>query len=146
MCRSESYLADCKARWWSWEIVRAIYCRSDQSSTAPHVRGGGSRRGGREYNTRYLGLPAHYGLKPTVIGVAEPHENGDVKSAHGHWRTAIDQALRLRGSRYFGGRGPSPEALIFADVKWGNITRKERFRSRVRGIMAAGSHALARVR
>jgi len=37
-----------------------------------------------------------------VIGVGEPHENGDVESAHGHLRTAIDQALRLRGSRRLG--------------------------------------------
>ena len=66
------------------------YCQSDQSSTATHVRGGGSRRSGREYNPRYLGLLAHYGLKPAVIGVGEPHENGDVESAHGHLRTAID--------------------------------------------------------
>jgi hypothetical protein len=102
------------------------YCQSDQSSTATHVRGGGSRRSGREYNARYLGLLAHYGLKPAVIGVAEPHENGDVESAHGHLRTAIDQALRLRGNRRFGSVAQY-EAFIFMLVQRRNMTRQERF-------------------
>ena len=102
------------------------YCQSDQSSTATHVRGGGSRRSGREYNARYLGLLAHYDLKPAVIGVGEPHENGDVESAHGHLRTAIDQALRLRGSRRFGNVAEY-EAFIFTLVRARNATRKERF-------------------
>ena len=101
------------------------YCQSDQSSTATHVRGGGSRRSGREYNPRYLGLLAHYGLKPAVIGVGEPHENGDVESAHGHLRTAIDQALRLRGSRRFGNVAQY-EGFIFMLIRGRNATRKER--------------------
>ena len=102
------------------------YCQSDQSSTATHVRGRGPGRSGREYNARYLGLLAHYGLKPAVIGVGEPHENGDVESAHGHLRTAIDQALRLRGSRHFGSVAQY-EAFIFVVIQRRNLTRKERF-------------------
>ena len=31
----------------------------------------------------------------------KPHENGDVESSHGHLKTAVDQALRLRGNRDF---------------------------------------------
>ncbi len=102
------------------------YCQSDQSSTATHVRGGGSRRSGREYNARYLGLLAHYGLEPAVIGVAEPHENGDVESAHGHLRTAIDQALHLRGSRRFGSVAEY-EGFIFMLLRRRNAGRKECF-------------------
>jgi hypothetical protein len=30
-----------------------------------------NQRSGREYNARYLGLLAHYGLEPAIIGVAE---------------------------------------------------------------------------
>lgn len=101
------------------------YCQSDQSSTATHVRGGGSRRSGREYNARYLGLLAHYELKPAVIGIGEPHENGDVESAHGHLRTAIDQALRLRGSRRFRDVAQY-ESFIFVLIRARNGTRKER--------------------
>jgi len=33
--------------------------------------------------------------------VRKPQENGDVESANGHIKTAIDQALRLRGNRDF---------------------------------------------
>ena len=102
------------------------YCQSDQSSTATHVRGRGAGRSGREFNARYLGLLAHYGLKPAVIGVGEPHENGDVESAHGHLRTAIDQALRLRGSRHFESVAHY-EAFIFVVIQRRNLTRKERF-------------------
>jgi hypothetical protein len=61
-----------------------------------------------------------------MIGVGESHENGDVESAHGHLRTAIDQALRLRGSRRFGSAAEY-EAFIFTLVRGRNATRKERF-------------------
>jgi len=80
-----------------------------------------------------------------VIGVGEPHENGDVESAHGHLRTAIDQALRLRGSRRFENVAEY-ESLYFHMVRARNATRKERFRHRVGGAAALGSNALARVR
>jgi len=128
VCYSESYLS-LKSGLQSALVALGRcprYCQSDQSSTATHVRGGGSRRSGREYNARYLGLLAHYELKPAVIGVGEPHENGDVESAHGHLRTAIDQALRLRGSRRFGSVAEYEE-FIFTLVRARNGTRKERF-------------------
>src|SRR6266478_7073560 len=104
VCFSESYLS--LKRGLQSALVELggcpRFCQSDQSSTATHVRGRSEgQRSGREYNARYLGLLAHYGLEPAVIGVGEPHENGDVESAHGHLRTAIDQALRLAGSRQF---------------------------------------------
>ncbi len=35
------------------------------------------------------------------INVRKPHENGDAESAHGHLKSWLDQALRLRGSRDF---------------------------------------------
>jgi len=55
----------------------------------------------KEFTTRYRALLAHYGLQGHRINVRKPHENGDVESAHGHLKTAVDQALRLRGSRDF---------------------------------------------
>jgi hypothetical protein len=76
-----------------------LVCQTDQSSTATHGRGRG--QAGRAYNARYLGRLAHYGLKAAVIGVKQPHENGDVESAHRHLRQALDQALRLKGTRSF---------------------------------------------
>jgi hypothetical protein len=102
-------------------------CQTDQSSTATHVRGRSEgRRSGREYNARYLGLLAHYGLEPAVIGVGEPHENGDVESAHGHLRTSIDQALRLAGSRQFASVAQY-EGFLFELLRKRNSTRGERF-------------------
>jgi len=55
----------------------------------------------KEFTQRYRGLMEHYGLAMEKIQPREPHENGDVESLHGHFKTAIDQALMLRGSRDF---------------------------------------------
>lgn len=58
----------------------------------------------REFQTRYRGLLEHYGLAGERINVRQPHENGDSESSHGHFKTAVDQALHLRGSRDFNSR------------------------------------------
>jgi hypothetical protein len=55
----------------------------------------------KEFATQYRDLLAHYGLAGHRINVRKPHENGDVESSHGHFKDALDQALRLRGSRDF---------------------------------------------
>ena len=55
----------------------------------------------REFATGYQELLDHYGLQGHRINVRKPHENGDVESSHGHFKDALDQALRLRGSRDF---------------------------------------------
>ncbi len=58
----------------------------------------------REFQARYRGLLEHYGLAGERINVRQAHENGDSESSHGHFKTAVDQALLLRGSRDFGSR------------------------------------------
>jgi hypothetical protein len=58
----------------------------------------------REFQARYRGLLEHYGLAGERINVRQPHENGDSESSHGHFKTAVDQALHLRGSRDFNSR------------------------------------------
>jgi hypothetical protein len=58
----------------------------------------------REFQARYRGLLNHYDLAGERINVRQPHENGDSESSHGHFKTAVDQALLLRGSRDFGSR------------------------------------------
>lgn len=45
----------------------------------------------------------------------KPHENGDVESSNGHIKMAIDQALRLRGSREFDDVGAYSGLLIDAE-------------------------------
>lgn len=50
---------------------------------------------------RYEELCGHYGLTASRNNPGEAHENGAVEAHHGHLKTAIDQALILRGSRDF---------------------------------------------
>jgi len=72
---------------------------SDHSSTATHQLS----RSGRErgFNEEYLGICAHYGIKPRTINVGCPQENGSCESSHGHLKRRIVQHLLLRGSRDF---------------------------------------------
>ena len=55
----------------------------------------------REFQTRYRDLLAHYGVSGQWINARQAHENADAESSHGHFKTAADQALLLRGSRAF---------------------------------------------
>ena len=56
---------------------------------------------GRIFNAHYLAVLDHYGIVPTTTNVRSPHENGVVEQAHYRLKSAIDQALILRGSRDF---------------------------------------------
>jgi hypothetical protein len=58
-----------------------------------------------EFTQRYQGLLKHYGLEGRKIQASKPHENGDVEQRHHRFKRAVDQALMLRGSRDFAGRG-----------------------------------------
>ena len=58
----------------------------------------------RGFQTRYRDLLAHYGVSGQRINARQAHENGDAESSHGHFKTAVDQALLLRGSREFASR------------------------------------------
>jgi hypothetical protein len=57
--------------------------------------------GARVYTERYLSLMAHYHMQPSTNQPGIAHENGDVEQAHYRFKEAVDQALRLRGSRDF---------------------------------------------
>lgn len=50
---------------------------------------------------RYAALCAHYGMRASRCNPGQSHENGAIESRHGSLKTALDQALRLRGSRRF---------------------------------------------
>jgi hypothetical protein len=58
----------------------------------------------KEFTERYKVLLDHYGLEWEKIQAGQAHENGDVESLHRHFKTAVDQALMLRGSRDFESR------------------------------------------
>jgi hypothetical protein len=57
-----------------------------------------------EWTARYQALMDHYGMLPTWNNVGIAHENGDVEQAHHRFKQALDQALRVRGSREFASR------------------------------------------
>lgn len=130
----------------NWEYVHL--CRSESFEAlstglqdALHLAGGAPKRvrsdslsaavnnlsNDKEFSTRYRDLLAHYGVQGHRINVRKPHENGDVESSHGHFKDALDQALRLRGSRDF----ESEQAYVsFARQLTGrrNAPREPRFR------------------
>ena len=72
--------------------------RTDNLSAATHEL---RQTGGREFNRVYQEFLAHYGLEPSRNWPGNAHENGDVESAHGHFKTAVEQRLRLSGTRDF---------------------------------------------
>ena len=80
----------------------------------------------QEFRARYLALLAHYGMEPSTNNAGEAHENGDVEQAHYRFKVAVDQALRVRGSRDFAERG-AYERFLRELVQQRNHTRQARF-------------------
>ncbi len=82
--------------------------------------------GRTQATARYMALMAHYGMEPTTNTAGEAHENGDVEQAHYRFKQAVDQALRVRGSRDFLTR--DAYAHFLGDlVRRRNLTRQVRF-------------------
>ena len=54
-----------------------------------------------ELTQRYDELCRHYGMRASRCNPGHSHENGSIESRHDSLKTALDQALRLRGSRAF---------------------------------------------
>jgi hypothetical protein len=79
-----------------------------------------------EARDRYAALSRHYGLVPTTNNAGEAHENGDVEQAHYRFKQAVDQALRVRGSREFADRA-SYARFLDQLVKRRNQTRQKRW-------------------
>jgi transposase len=107
----------------NWEYVHLCHSESFEAlatglQDALHFAGGVPRRVrsdslsaavnnlscDKTFSKRYQALLDHYGLQGHRINVRKPHENGDVESSHGHLKSWLDQALRLRGSRDFADR------------------------------------------
>ena len=54
-----------------------------------------------DLTARYEGLCVHYGMEPTRNNRGVAHENGAIEGPHGHLKSAIGDALLLRGTRHF---------------------------------------------
>lgn len=72
--------------------------RSDNLSAATHEL---KRSGGRALTERYSAFLAYYGLRSTRIHPGRSHENGVAEQAHHRLKSALRQALVIRGSRDF---------------------------------------------
>ena len=97
--------------------------RTDHLSAAIHPLDGPGRAAAKE---RYAALLRHYGLEPTTNNAGASHENGDVEQAHFRFKQAVDQALRVRGSREFPDRAAYARFLQTL-VKQRNLTRQRRW-------------------
>lgn len=82
--------------------------------------------GRAQATARYAALMAHYGMEPTTNNAGVAHENGDVEQAHHRLGQAVDQALRVRGSRDFPTRAAYAHFLQDL-VRRRNLTRQVRF-------------------
>jgi hypothetical protein len=78
------------------------------------------------FSTRYQALMRHYGMEPTWNNAGIAHENGDVEQSHYRFKQAVDQALRVRGSRNFASR-TAYERFLEDLVRQRNHTRQARF-------------------
>jgi hypothetical protein len=72
--------------------------RHDNLTAATHEL---RRSGGRQLNARFRAVLDHYGLESSRIQPGQAHENGVVEQRHYRTKTAIEQALLLRGHRDF---------------------------------------------
>ena len=72
--------------------------RSDSLSAAFHNL---DREAREDLTRRYDALCAHYQMDPSRNNRGLAHENGSIESAHGHLKSAIRDALLMRGTRDF---------------------------------------------
>jgi transposase len=84
------------------------------------------RDGMHEFTQNYRALLAHYGLQPSANTAGQAHQNGDVEQSHFRFKQAVDQALRVRGSRDFADRA-GYERFLAELVRQRNLTRSVRF-------------------
>jgi hypothetical protein len=81
-----------------------------------------------DWTLRYQALMAHYGMQPTWNNTGVAHENGDVEQSHHRFKQAVDQALRVRGSRDFATRA-AYEHFVQDLIHKRNQTRGARLRA-----------------
>lgn len=53
------------------------------------------------FQRRWCNFLAHYGVQPSANNPGESHENGSVEKSHDLLKNALDQRLRIRGTRDF---------------------------------------------
>lgn len=84
-----------------------------------------NRDGLHEFTQNYRAVLAHYGMQASANTAGCANQNGDVEQSHFRFKTAVDQALRVRGSRDFADRG-TYERFLAELVRSRNLTRSQR--------------------
>ena len=93
----EALVAGLQGALWTLGAAPAVL-RHDNLSAATHEL---KRSGGRQLTARFQQVLDHDGLRSSRIQPGKPHENGVAEQAHVRTKTAIEQALLLRGDRDF---------------------------------------------
>ncbi|MCL2779868.1 MAG: IS21 family transposase [Polyangiaceae bacterium] len=93
----EALVAGVQAALWELGGVPEVL-RSDNLSAATHAL---KRTAGRMLNERFRAVLDHYGMISTRIRPGQSHENGIVEQAHHRLKSALAQALLVRGSKDF---------------------------------------------
>ena len=93
----EALVAGLQGAVWTLGAVPAVV-RHDNLSAATHEL---KRSGGRQLTERFRGVLEHYGLRSSRIQPGEAHENGVAEQAHFRTKSAVEQALLLRGHADF---------------------------------------------
>jgi transposase len=107
-----------------WQIGGVpVWHRTDNLSAAVREL---DRNGLHEFTDNYRALMGHYGMQPSANKAGCANQNGDVEQSHFRFKTAVDQALRVRGSRDFANRA-AYEHFLLDLVRSRNLTRAQRF-------------------
>jgi len=93
----EALVAGLQGAVWTLGAVPAVI-RHDNLSAATHEL---KRSGGRQLTERFRAVLEHYDLRSSRIQPGEAHENGVVEQAHFRTKSAVEQALLLRGHADF---------------------------------------------
>lgn len=91
--------------------------RTDNLSAATHEL---KETKGRTLTQRYAALLEHYGLQATRTNPRSSHENGVAEQAHYRLKTALAQALIIRGSRDF------PSVAAYSAFVQGVVEKRNR--------------------
>jgi hypothetical protein len=91
-----------------------LVLRSDNLSAATHEL---KLTGGRTLTTRFRGVLEHYDLRSTRIQPGESHENGVAEQQHHRTKSALAQALLLRGSADFASEQEYRDFVAFVVAK-----------------------------
>jgi transposase len=97
--------------------------RTDNLSAAVRTL---DRHDPHRFTERYAAMLAHYDVRASTNTAGVSHENGAVEQSHHRFKDAVDQGLRLRGTRDFPNR-QGYEAFLHALLSRRNASRHKRF-------------------